>query len=524
MLDATKNNPAAMFQDPDILSGATAPSAFPTPSTSGAPPSPSPTYVPPSTSVTPSASPIPKSPDATPSVTFGYSPSATVTPSVTATITAATTPYPPPPKERVLIPLQLVEGFGAYPDGIMEMFHLAKRTNRWLVEPCIRNACIEPCRCGLVLDDIPPFDQARADRGEDPLALPALPAQCKLYMTQYWNYNGTDPMQYAYPIRALFDIDDLKRTIWPHVIPYNQWCKEYAKTAKPLVHPDGKFANFGIWEEEKGYYFDFGVNRYDVPIGDFWFRNAIHGRTPDVLSGLKVLMEDPADRVFLWFWYRGPVLSPVDYTPKLNPWHEAAINRWIKDKFEGDKYVTFQWRHEFAEPPKVPWCADHLIRAAKVLPEVNPQKSRTALLIDMPPPGQKLHFWVDNFQDDNAHHVKTQTVVRFIEEGFRFYDAENPNIESSILAARDYLIARKADLYIHCAAYSSNVCFYCTKGGSNYISRIERDRRIDGKGTFTQWYSLPNMTDVHLKPRISPQGWEPIATGWETAGSPVPAP
>lgn len=48
-------------------------------------------------------------------------------------------PGAPPPRDRVLVVQNLREGFGAYPDGLIEMFKLARRLRRWIVEPCIRN-------------------------------------------------------------------------------------------------------------------------------------------------------------------------------------------------------------------------------------------------------------------------------------------------------------------------------------------------------------------------------------------------
>lgn len=51
----------------------------------------------------------------------------------------STRPNAPPPRDRVLVVQNLREGLGAYPDGLIEMFKLARRLRRWIVEPCIRN-------------------------------------------------------------------------------------------------------------------------------------------------------------------------------------------------------------------------------------------------------------------------------------------------------------------------------------------------------------------------------------------------
>jgi hypothetical protein len=300
-------------------------------------------------------------------------------------------------------------------------------------------------------------------------------------------------------------------TEWPYVIKYEDWCSEYKKTA--VLVDTGKFAGNGLWLEDQIYHFDVGDTPYDIPVGDFHFKKYVWSRSPSIEAGVQRIRDDPASKVFIFHFYRGPVRGAYMLsTPKLNPWHEAAVDFWLKKKFNSEPYVVFQWRHEFASPKKVPWCADHLISAAQVLPEVNPTNSRAAILVDMPPPGQIGLFWVHNYQDTD--NVQSSTVTKLMNAGLNFYDAEYPNIDSTVSAVRDYLIALKANLFIYCAAHSSDVCQLCTKPGSNYIDRIAKDRRRDGRPNFERWYSLPNHTEVFVRPRVSPIAWEPIAQGY----------
>jgi hypothetical protein len=55
--------------------------------------------------------------------------------------------------------------------------------NRVFVEPCVRNGCLEPCRCAAI-KPVTPWSEAAAAAAaaadEDPLMLPFLPDWCKL--------------------------------------------------------------------------------------------------------------------------------------------------------------------------------------------------------------------------------------------------------------------------------------------------------------------------------------------------------
>lgn len=429
-------------------------------------------------------------------------PSPSQTPAAAPTRTAE--PAGPPSRDRYLMPMQVLEGFGAYPDGVTEMFMLAKKTNRWLIEPCVRNACVEPCRCGQVVDDavsMPPFNPSRAAAGEDPLGLPSLNARCKQYRFNWDNGFKPDQPEPAYPLRAYFDIEDLKERIWPYVISYNEWCTSYNATGGPdggHAVRDEKFPS--LWRADTVYSYDFDADPSGAskrPIGDFVFSKALPGRAGNPgkspAQSLEMLMNDDSNIIFILNYYRHFLFGDTGATPKLNPWHEAAVDYWLTQKYGQEPYLVFQWRHEFAEKEIIPWCAETFYRwVNKAVPNVLVNKtdsdagghtSRAAILVDMPPPGQTGHFWVDNHQDQSG--VRTETVKWFMDHGFSFYDADRPKIDSGILAIRDYLVAVKAHTYLALAgAHEDESIRKCSKPGSNYISRIVADRRRRGRDSF----------------------------------------
>ena len=80
-----------------------------------------------------------------------------------------------PPNTKYLLLLNGLEGFGAWSDSIMETLLLAKSLNRTWVEPCIRNGCLEPCRCDALPDMPTEYDPAATP---DPASRSAATAAC----------------------------------------------------------------------------------------------------------------------------------------------------------------------------------------------------------------------------------------------------------------------------------------------------------------------------------------------------------
>ena len=102
--------------------------------------------------------------------------------------------------------VQAQEGFGAWNDVLFEFLDLARQLNRTLVEPCVRNGCLEPCRCGaikMVDVDASNLESAFADN-KDPLDLPYIDYVCEPYTGHHRAQVG-----WSYPLRAYADIGAL---------------------------------------------------------------------------------------------------------------------------------------------------------------------------------------------------------------------------------------------------------------------------------------------------------------------------
>ena len=95
--------------------------------------------------------------------------------------------------------VQAQEGFGAWNDAIYEFMSLAKSLNRTMVEPCVRNGCLEPCRCGAVtMVNVDGSNlEASFAGGADPLDLPYIDYVCEPYTAHHRARVG-----WAYPLRA----------------------------------------------------------------------------------------------------------------------------------------------------------------------------------------------------------------------------------------------------------------------------------------------------------------------------------
>lgn len=150
-------------------------------------------------------------------------------------------------RRKFLVTLSVFEGFGAWSDGILESLELAKRLGRAWVEPCVRNGCIEPCRCGHIGPVTPWSPEAEAAAAEvaarhpsdvaasDPLLLPFIPYWCKVDFLRDRRPNtwpeGTDsppPPAETYPLSAYLDVGALDAEYGPGlIVTYDEWCNAF---------------------------------------------------------------------------------------------------------------------------------------------------------------------------------------------------------------------------------------------------------------------------------------------------------
>lgn len=324
----------------------------------------------------------------------------------------APSPSPVPPlfPGRYLVPMQIVEGFGAWSDGVWEMFDLAMQLNRTLVEPCVRNGCIEPCRCGHVRA-VPPYDPSVASSGADPLLLPYIDDPCKIDGRPYKR-----PKTYAspsYPLSAYIDMEAVKAKYPPGlVVPYQEWCEAYNTT-----HADEWDAGALRWRRPRAWCGDMQQQYCDgeflwppqwfdaVPagrhthspthacagvvfpcprrtagtdfyVGDFVFDKEVAFRSDgDGTKALQVLQGDDADTVFIWRYYRA-LFQRAYSMPSLpvNPWHVAAVKRFIAERMGSPDapFLAFHWRSEHVKDEDIVPCAHDLANISAALPHVVP--------------------------------------------------------------------------------------------------------------------------------------------------------
>lgn len=265
-------------------------------------------------------------------------------------------------ERKYFIPMMIVEGFGAWSDAIWETINAAIALNRTWVEPCVRNGCIEPCRCGAIRP-VPRWSEeaeaAALAAGSDPLLLPYINARCKLDLGA--REMADDYVGETYPLSAYLDLDAIAEVVGgQHLISYSDWCAAYNSTHGAAA--DGVDASltasggavrevephFKRWKEDHAYTYDMQTNylREDHPVavGDFWFKFHKIGR---VQGSLDLLKNDPRRNVYIYHFFRGVWGQPYSFrTVPINRWHVAAVNRFVREQLGGKPTVAFHWRSE----------------------------------------------------------------------------------------------------------------------------------------------------------------------------------
>jgi hypothetical protein len=305
----------------DDLNGKAFQRLLPSPSNSASkPPSPSGS---PSAAATPSGS---VSPPPTPAQTPSRSPAAPAAaaaaappaapvaapadPAEVARLYPSRAPLPPQPApdsfdahpKKYLMLVQGQEGFGAWNDQIWEMLDLARTLNRSFVEPCVRNSCLEPCRCGAVHDvRVGDADLAQFDEGRDPLNLKYDGYPCEPYTGHMRKFVG-----WSYPLGVYLDLATLK-AYYPHVVRYQDWCDNVmAKdTTAPVDSRDNRWhvSQGAFCGELHDHWCDLGEAK---TIGDFVFTDPQFGRpgmVPDA-GIMDRLHNEQYHTIFYYGYYR----------------------------------------------------------------------------------------------------------------------------------------------------------------------------------------------------------------------------
>ena len=415
---------------------------------------------------------------------------------------AAAPPELPPPGGRYLLPLIITEGFGAWSDSIFETIELAARLNRTWVEPCVRNGCIEPCRCGRIRPVMPwstAAGAAAAAAGVDPGRLPRIDEPC-----HFDSHPRARPLGFSadvYPLSALVDVSAL---LAPGAgISYAAWCAAYIRDTAPE-----RAGAAGLWPSARVYSYDFMRDTRDhspSAVGDFAFA--------ETLSGME-LARDAAPNVFLTELVRG-YFSPPNSSPQLPlaRWHVDAARAWTR----GSRYAAFHWRSEGADAARFADCSATLARAAAAAlpwllrPPASPLPAKQArrpdsvaalappralLVADMPAPGNTAKAWNDYPDEPGLLARQHAAVERFLAAGFGKYDAAlrvspapSDSVDAGVLSIRDYILSTEADLYVTCAGKTCRSCFR-DADESNLAQRILQVRRQAGRPSLVNWPAL----------------------------------
>ena len=285
----------------------------------------------------------------------------------------------------------IVEGFGAWSDAVQETLDLAVKLNRTWVEPCVRNGCIEPCRCGHIRPVVrwsAASAAAASAAGVDPGRLPRVDDPCKLDIPP--RERDVDYIAEAYPLSAYIDVATLVARRYPPgtAISYAAWCAAYQRDAAPALD-----ARTRRWQYERYYNFDMQLDKNykgGWEVGDFTFQQTLAGPASD-------LAQDAAPNVFVSMLYRGYFGQPYSYPQlPLSPWHTAAVAAYVGGVLGGHPFAAFHWRSEQADPELFLNCSRELTRLAKEAlppPFMLAERPRTVLLADMPAPSNTARMW-----------------------------------------------------------------------------------------------------------------------------------
>ena len=361
---------------------------------------------------------------------------------------------------------------------IWEYLQLAKDLGRTLVEPCVRNGCLEPCRCGAVRP-VPDVHEGNVDalfaNGADPLDLPYISYPCEPYTASAYERVGG-----AYPLSAYLDLRGLRK-VWPHIVTYDDWCEK-------VIRPDTTIATeptHGRWIIRNGYcgemhWHDCWASLAPRTIGDFRIMNFSFGRegTPDKMRDR--LRKDTDTTIMFFYAYRRYFNGGNIPNVPFNPGHIKAARNFLDATFGTAPLAVFHWRSEHVDEEMLEPCAHTLGKLFDGLswPET-PSGYRALLMSDMPAPNNNAILW----------HTYVGAKIRFqhaamqvmLDEGKMVkYDYVHNATDTGVLMIRDFLFAQMADAYYTCQGTFLDDCHGCFRSASNFVGRIMNTRREKG--------------------------------------------
>ena len=449
-------------------------------------------------------------------------------------------PLPAPPAEdfeahprRYLMLLQGQEGFGAWNDQIWEMLDLARSLNRSFVEPCVRNSCLEPCRCGAVVP-VPVGDGelGQFEAGLDPLDLPWIDYPCEPDTDGMKRFVGA-----AYPLSAYLDLAVL-RAYYPHIVPYQAWCERVAPASFNETSRDGRWVVRGgsYCGELQLHWCELRAHAvFPKVIGDFQLVKPVWGRpgvdASDEASIMGTLSADASTTLFYFGYYRGYFPSPRrGHNVPFHPGHHRAVQAWIRAHFGTAPLTALHWRSEHVDADMLEPCAEQLAGVLDALAwPPTPSGARGVLLADMPAPNNVHLMWhTYESSNDTSRHGAMATLMRGAGGGeggaggggggggsggggggrLLKYDEVHNNTDTGVLMIRDFLIGVYADSYITCQGDFVEDCNGCFRSNSNFVQRLMAVRKEHERSSHQRWFAI-DQRDVPRAP-LGPRRLEGI--------------
>lgn len=425
-------------------------------------------------------------------------------------------------EQRFLTLVSATEGMASWVHSVREASAVARDTSRTLVEPCVSNGWLLPCRWHGVTRLPNGTAVARAiANGEDPLALMRSSVSCP----GAGSNSSMPPSAAPLPLSAYFDWDDLVAN-WSlsPMIRYHEW--EALRVApRSAASDDVRYA--GLLRLTQHGLIKTGIpivmaRSHDcestgaaVDVGGYAFTaEACPERAAARIDGVRAVVSatlrsppfDDAIDVFASSWmrvYGNALESEAAPLPRFHTAHYAAARAWVSSAVRGGdadtRYAVLQWRSVKRSAADVEWCASRLMDVVPslqlselgIVNATSPPATRLVLVADLPSPSNLCGIWDHRTGSDAAS--RQVAAQRFADAGYRKYDADNWRLDAGIVSIRDAALAAEAEWYFGCSdaldiaagvaaakRYRSATCVRCY-WPSTYVAQVVLRRSAAGR-------------------------------------------
>jgi hypothetical protein len=428
------------------------------------------------------------------------------------------------------------EGVASLPRTISELLNLAADLDRILVEPCVKNSVIVPCRCGQVVSDIPTSVQRMSSYGSEDqnprdgkvlmsssaclledTRFPALPERYEAKQDSDW---------LAFPLHAYMDIEFVHAKYPGRMISHEDFCAK----RKPMP---GMLAATYCGSPPRGRHLSPSCPQSG---GDFQFSSVIplvgsllqdeldalinvrdegaaEGFVPALAGAMKAQLSEDRSQVVVLSGYRAymyPVDERIESVP-FNSVHECAAKEFIAETHKGRTYFALHWDTDKINADYVStWRCGSTIpnivrRLMAVVPpdhNSNGAEGRFSILSDAQMGSRSMIPWYNDLQD--KRNQATGTMRRIMEETASVkVDDKFPELDGGIWGIRDLYIGIFSEVYATCLGDMILDCRSCMDGTSRFDRYVIEKRKAMNKmsNTFTNIF---NMIPDDLVTRLGP--------------------